>query len=356
MKLDHSAAVGARRRAELQWLLGEMPYAKPAARLADVDAARGLAIFLVVVGHVVARDMPAGNEWYAHLKATIYLFHMPLFMALTGITFALSLPRFAAWAEVARFSLQRVSRLFVPYVLFGLLVLVGKLAASQYLHVDNPPKGLAPDVYALLVVPASSVASFLWFIYVLSVYLLLVPALFQVLGRRPLILLVAGVALQFAVWPQYFMLHRVIDYLPFFAAGMLLWTGRDLWVRIAPRVAWPATAFFVLLLAMSFWQEVPKWLVGAASVPAVLAWMRSVPARPQAWLVMLGRASLAIYLMNTIAIGLTKGLLLKLMPWHGVNFLFYFPVLTLAGIALPIIAARAVSRYYPPAARYVGAA
>ncbi len=356
MKLDNSVAVGARRRAELQWLLGEMPYAKPAGRLADVDAARGLAIFLVVVGHVVAREMPAGNQWYAELKALIYLFHMPLFMALTGITFALSLPRFAAWAEVARFSVQRVSRLFVPYVFFGLLVLFGKLAASHLLHVDNPPKGLAADVYALLVYPAHSVASFLWFIYVLSVYLLLVPALFQVLGRRPLVLLLAGVALQFAVWPQIFMLDRVVEYLPFFAAGMLLWTGRDLWVRIAPRVAWPATAFFVVLLAMAFWLEVPKWLVGAASVPAVLAWMRYVPARPQGWLVMLGRASLAIYLMNTIAIGLTKGLLLKVLPWHGINFLLYFPVLTIAGVVLPIVVARTVARHFPRSARYLGAA
>jgi len=188
----------------------------------------------------------------------------------TIVTFALSLPRFAAWAEVASFSLQRVSRLLVPFVFFGLLVLFGKLAAAQFLHVDNPPKSLAGEVHDLLVVPGQSVAGFLWFIYVLSVYLLLVPALFQLFGRRPLPLLLAGVALNFAVWPQEFMLDRVVEYLPFFAAGMLLWTGRELWLRIAPRVLWPASVFFAALLAMSFWLEMPKWLVGAASVPAAL--------------------------------------------------------------------------------------
>jgi fucose 4-O-acetylase-like acetyltransferase len=356
VKVDHSVTVGARRRYNLQWLFGEIPYARPASRLADVDAAKGLAIFLVVVGHVVAREPPAGNLWYSELKTLIYLFHMPLFMVLTGITFALALPRFTAWAEVASFSLQRVSRLLVPFVFFGLLVLFGKLAASQFLHVDNPPKGLAGELLDLLVVPAQSVAGFLWFIYVLSVYLLLVPALFQLFGRRPLPLLLAGVALNFAVWPQAFMLDRVVEYLPFFAAGMLLWTGRELWLRSARRVLWPASVLFAGLLAMAFWLEMPKWLVGAASVPAALAWMLYVPAGPKRWLVLLGKASLAIYLLNTIAIGLTKGLMLKVLPWHGVNFLLYFPVLVLAGVVLPILIARVIARYFPRAARYVGAA
>ena len=68
---------------------------------------------------------------------------------------------------------------------------------------------------------------------------------------------------------------------------------------------------------------------------------------------MLGRASLAIYLMNTIAIGLTKGLMLKLLPWHGINFLLYFPLLTLAGVALPMVAAKLTARHFPRAARYL---
>lgn len=38
----------------------------------------------------------------------------------------------------------------------------------------------------------------------------------------------------------------------------------------------------------------------------------------------LGRASMAIYLMNTIAIGVAKALLLLIRPWDGVNFLVSF--------------------------------
>lgn len=333
-------------------LFGELAYEKPKERLLGIDAARGLAIVLVVIGHVVARDMPAGNEWYARLKDTIYLFHMPLFMVLTGMTFALSLPRFAAWAEAARFSLKRMERLFVPYVVFGIVIIAGKILAARFVVVDNPPGDSA--LLALLVRPTESGATFLWFIYVLSIYLLFVPAFFQLVGRRPMLLLLAGVALNFlGPWTPLFMLNSVVAYLPFFAAGMVLWMYRHAWKDMRPGVLWATTLLFVALLAMAQFLELSKWLVGAASVLPVLGWMQRLPAGPLGWAAALGRASLAIYLMNTVAIGVTKALMLKLLPWDGINFLLYFPLLALAGIALPLLARDLAIRYTPRLARYV---
>ncbi len=338
-----------RERAGELALLREMPYEKPRARLLEVDAARGLAILLVVLGHVVARDFPADNAWFVEVKAAIYSFHMPLFMVLTGITFALSVPRFAGWAEVARFSGKRVERLFVPYVAFGLLIIVGKLAASRVMHVDRPPEGTLDEVVRLLAMPNMSAAGFLWFIYVLSFYLLAVPALFHLFGRRPQLILAVGVAAAFLDWPLWFMLDRIMEYLPFFALGMLLWMHREAWMRIGPAAVWGSTLLFAVLL----WYDAPKWAAGAASVLPVLGWMQRLPAAPQRWLSVLGLASLAIYLMNTIAIGVTKGLMLKVFPWDGPNFLVYLPVLTLAGIAVPMLARALAVRHFPGAGRYL---
>ena len=348
-----SAPSVAQRPALLSWLFAEIPLGRPAARLRDVDAARGLAIFLVVVGHVVARDMPAGNAWYEHLKDAIYLFHMPLFMVLTGITFALSLPRFADWAGVARFSFQRLERMFIPYVVFGLIIIGGKIVASRFLYVDNPPGNDA--LLALVVNPTVSGVTFLWFFYVLSLYMAAIPALFHLAGRRPVLLLAVSILLNFVgPWPAYFMLNRAVEYLPFFAGGMVLWMHRAAWTRIPSGAMWAGTVLFVALLAMSPWIELPKWLVGAASIVPVLAWMQRLPARPQDWLIALGLASMAIYLMNTIAIGVTKGVMLKLMPWDGVNFFLFFPVLTVAGLAGPMLARWLVRTCAPRLARYVG--
>jgi uncharacterized membrane protein YcfT len=55
--------------------------------LADVERAKGLAIILVVIGHIVAREPLANNEWYVVLKSAIYAFHMPFFMYLGGLVF-----------------------------------------------------------------------------------------------------------------------------------------------------------------------------------------------------------------------------------------------------------------------------
>jgi hypothetical protein len=41
--------------------------------------------------------------------------------------------------------------------------------------------------------------------------------------------------------------------------------------------------------------------------------------------------------MNTLTMGFLKGLLLKFMPWDGLNFLIYLPLLLVAGIIVPII-------------------
>ena len=139
-------------------LFAEIPSGRPEQRLLDLDAARGLAIVLVVIGHIAGKTFPAGNGWYLSLMGLIYQFHMPLFMALTGTTFALSLPLLSSWREVLVFSMRRVKRLFVPYLVVGLVVLSGKLIAVHFVHVDNPASSFLADAAMLVVMPVEGVA------------------------------------------------------------------------------------------------------------------------------------------------------------------------------------------------------
>jgi fucose 4-O-acetylase-like acetyltransferase len=322
----------------------------------DLDATRGVAIVLVVVGHIAADgSLPPGNDWYYLLMKMIYQFHMPLFMVLFGLTFALSIPEFHGWKDVRAYSIRRITPLIGPYLVLGLLVVSGKMVASHFLHVDNPPRAFVSSLVTVLFVPTQSAARFLWFIYVTSVYLLVVPPLFYKGGRRPLVLLGIGVAIQFVDvrWPEALAIQRAVEYLPFFAGGMVLWIYRSSWTHVASKLFLANACVFVVALICSCFYPVPRWFVGSSSVLPIIGLIQRMPSSIQGWWAYLGTRSLSIYLFNEIAMGLTKGVLFRALPWDGKNFFLYFPLLTFAGIAGPVAIKRATSQWFPRLARYV---
>lgn len=320
----------------------------------DLDAARGLAIVLVVIGHIISQgSVPDGNNWFMIFFKMIYQFHMPFFMVLSGITFALSLPRFRSLGEIRPYSLKRVRPLIIPFVALGLLILVGKQVAVHFLAVSNPPGTFVSSVAMLLFFPTESVARFLWFIYVLSIYLLLVPPIFYFFGRRPVWLLVVGVSLQFFEWPELLAIGDAIYYLPFFALGMVLWIYRPSWTPMAPWVFWPGTVVFVGLLVLSNYYPVPKWLTGVSSILPLMGLVQRIPAQFQVFLGYLGRNSLTIYLFNVIVMGLVKGLGFLVLPWDGINFFLYLPLLLVSGIGVPLVIKRVSLKWFPRMAKFV---
>ena len=105
-------------------------------RLADIDRAKGLAIFLVVLGHL-SREAAPGHEWYMALKDGLYQFHMPFFMCLSGVTMYVSYRHVADAGAYFAYVRAKFLRLMPAFFLFGLLVLLGKEVASNFMPVDN---------------------------------------------------------------------------------------------------------------------------------------------------------------------------------------------------------------------------
>ena len=190
-------------------------------RLQDIDRAKGLAIALVVAGHLVARTAPADNHWYVLLKEAIYLFHMPFFMFLSGLVMAHCFRPMHSWGDYGKYARGKFLRLVPAYVLFGAVVLTGKVLAVRFLHVDNAPGGLATGIVDILLRPASSCASSLWYIYVLFAYYLAFPWLMKATRGRPAILLPLAVAIHFLPITDLFLLNRMAEYLVFVLFGAL---------------------------------------------------------------------------------------------------------------------------------------
>ena len=337
-----------------QFFFQEIPVGLRLPRLVELDAARGIAIVLVVIGHIISKgETPGGNSWFLSLTDMIYQFHMPLFMALTGISFALSLPLFKSWNEVGAYFLRRVKPLIVPFIVMGIVILGGKQIVAQFLDISNPPDSFGSGLLKLLIDPTESAARFLWFIYVLAIYLMVIPPLFHLIGRRAVLLLAVGIALDFFSWPEKYALRSLTEYLPFFALGMVLWIYRTIWMPVANWLFWANTIIFVGLLAYSNQHGVARWVTGACSILPILGLIQRLPSRYQSFWAYLGRNSLTIYLFSEIAMGCLKGALFLLITWDGPNFLFYFPLLVLAGVGVPLAIKAASVKWLPPVSKFI---
>ena len=55
-----------------------------------------------------------------HLTNIIYSFHMPLYMSVSGMVYALCIHDYQKYQDTARFLKNKAVRLLIPYVFFGI--------------------------------------------------------------------------------------------------------------------------------------------------------------------------------------------------------------------------------------------
>jgi fucose 4-O-acetylase-like acetyltransferase len=319
-------------------------------RRLDLDRAKGVAILLVVVGHIVAQAPPTGAEWYDTMRYAIYRFHMPFFFYLSGYVVWLSGALRTEDRAMPRYVARRAHRLLLPFLLLGLVVLLGKLVAERFVHVDNRPAGLLDGLRDLMVTTATSPATFIWFLWVLFICSVVAPPVWRRLGTPAL--LAGGVVLMAVELPPLFYLDRFARHALFFAVGIAVAQHE---ARLLPRFTawlplWWAVFAGTVAAALADWLP-GDWsllLCGLAAIPALHGLMRAPAMGRQDWALTLGRYTMSIYLFNVIAIGVVKAALLQAgVPWTAAGFWIHAPALTAAGLLLPILGKRLVLRRIP---------
>lgn len=304
------------------------------ARWDDIDRAKGLAIFLVVLGHAVARDMPVGAEWFQSVKWVVYGFHMAFFMFISGFVFFTSgqIPR--AHSDYSSYALNRILRFMPAYILFALFVWGAKTAAQKFAHVDNAATGIE-SLFDIFMRPTLSPASFLWYIWVLMLFQLLSPLLLR-LYPRALVWACVCFPLLFISAPYMLGFDKVFSFLFFFFLGGFVAQNSSGYLTLISKAWQPLLLLFATCLVLLD----PKSysiLLGILSIPALHGLVRWGFMRNWKWLSAIGSLSFSIYLMNTMAIGGTKAIVLKFSNWDGNNFLWVLPTLVAAGVLLPMV-------------------
>jgi len=320
-------------------------------RVTEIDRAKGFAIFLVVVGHIATDTTPPGNEWFSELVYVIYSFHMPFFMYLSGFVMGRTFKELNSLSEYGRYVSARFWRLAPAFFLFAIIILSGKIIASNYMAVDNLPAGWWQGLLDILLVPGQSSAKSLWFVYVLFEFYVLFPILLILSGGRTLPIVLFGLVVHFLPGTPYLMIDWVFEYFVYFAIGIMIAKNYDSIIETFDRYL--GLSLFVFFLSMSILYIdvhylVARLVIGCLSIPALHALMRSELFKNSNVLLQWGLLSYPIYLMNTIAIGFTKGVLLKFYSWEGLNFLWIAPIIFIAGFYGPIIVKRYIFPYLPP--------
>ncbi len=329
------------------------PASASRARLLDIDTAKGIGIVLVVLGHVVSQQVPVGHDWYQQLKTAIYLFHMPFFMYLSG--YVLGYAGFGKREGAGEFIARRADRLLLPFFAFGLIIIAGKVVFSQVVHVDNTQDSLLAYLDGLFIHTSRSPATSVWYLYAAFVYALVFRFVVVPFPRLLPALIAVGLVLTQVEVESLLYADRVLRHAAFFFIGVWVGMRREAMAEILARHGWLILAAFAAALAAT--QVLAAPLLGLAvallSIPALHFAATRLAAAGDPVFLFFGRYTMAIYLFNTICIGLVKGFGFLAVKWDGHAFYAYFVILTLAGLFLPVLIRLVVERVTPRLARYI---
>jgi fucose 4-O-acetylase-like acetyltransferase len=302
-----------------------------------VDTVKGLGIILVVFAHtlrgLVKNDVVAQTPTTQFVDAWIYAFHMPLFFFVSGLLLFRSMEK--QWTQFASDKLRRIA---YPYFVWSLITLIIKVVLGT--TTTYPYK--ISDLPLILYKPIDQ----FWFLYTLFLLLMVIPALIK-LGLKPWGVLILASLLHPGLLPssssEWGVLFQTRIMAIYFALGVLLGSDETIQATSGLQARWLAICAVIGLVvpSLSGWSELPyrqairpalafSGIAGTAAFALLLG-----KVKPSAALQFLGRHSLEIYVVHTIA---SAGVRITFVNLAHITAPAPHLVLgTLAGLYVPIL-------------------
>lgn len=305
------------------------------ARLVWPDYAKGMGIFLVVVGHVlrglVKSSVIPGAGIVGFVDAWIYSFHMSLFFFISGI-FA---PH-SAKKPFDTYTLGKLKGVAYPYFVWCLIQGLIQIGLSSYTDSDM---GFV-DLLAFLYRPPAQI----WFLYVLFVIMIMFGVM-KKLGIKDVWFFLFSIACFFSIELVYLgpwgVIYMVRENMIYFGLGVLLSTriksiSRGLNTSGRAYYAFPA----LMILTFCIWFRVEQFLplkpmvavFGIFSIVAIaiLLSSRNTAGIIRKW----GTVSLQIYVAHTISLVGFRIVVYKIFGYEaawlhiigGILVGMYFPI------------------------------
>lgn len=205
-----------------------------------IKIAKGLCILIVVFGHTMIPSIRNERSSIYTLWKIIYLFHMPVFFAVSGILYELNRDRYKR--EPIQFLKNKFRLLIIPYITISIVVYIIlmtldrlpriSLIVSRYVHNITSVKQIAIEIATY----ENHVAQHLWFILVLFL-IFCVNIVFGKVNQKWLcVFSVITPIFILPVLKMSFELPYIIDYflfeLPFFMIGRLMVSNKHILKKV----------------------------------------------------------------------------------------------------------------------------
>jgi len=205
-----------------------------------LDYAKGWLIFLVTLGHVIQAVIYGNEGFYADpIFKAVYIFHMPLFMALAGYVAFVSLNR----AALGLFVQRRIVNLLLP-------IFCWSVPAFLLLVAMHPARDIMGACRAFLDLFFGS----LWFLWALFEASVLVALAKRFRGDNFAVAIVSSLLAWWLV-PDFGKLYLSKFMLPFFWAGYLAGKHPEVWQKISRQKIVLVLAGSGYVAAYCYWHE-----------------------------------------------------------------------------------------------------
>lgn len=327
-------------------------------RIGWIDICKGIAIVLVVIGHVVASFHNSGiyldAVFFNNVGAIIYAFHMPLFFIISGYLASLRQKRGKENIK------KKLISYGIPYLIFSLITVVAKIVFKD---VSNSSLGV-DDLLSIFFYPISS----LWFLYALLIISILHDLIRKYL-EKPIfkysILIVALILTLLAyLVSQGILLHNtwVVDSIIIDACNYFLWyeigaltLAKPLrWIQdmickrknisiVVAAVGFIIFSIVVIILrkydANNFLTYIILGIIGS-----LIAIQISIIINRSRMVQFIGKSTMEIYLLHGFVISAVRLLLVKLnlIDTNGVVPLI---ICSLAGTIISILCYNLIKRF-----------
>ena len=317
--------------------------------LFDIKITTGIAIILVVVGHLASRGQE-DIEFYVKLKSIIYKFHMPLFLFLSGYISYFTYPSIKSIKDYSKYVKKKFIRLFPAYLVLSLVFLTGK-----YMLAENTE--FSKLIIDILLYPSNSYAGFLWYIYVLFLFYLSMPIIEYFVKNKFVIFFTISILLSTLIkFPEIFSLNLYFWYLPFYILGCYFSNNQATYLSLLKKYGYIILVLFVLWTFLEFLEiiDIHKNIVSFFAIFGI-GYLSSILLVRNDFLEKIGGDSFFIYLFNTMFMGGLTYFLKKVLGNElFIDFFYFFaPLIIFSGIYFPLILKKIIKKRFTLLAKYL---